>query len=232
MDKIIKLSCYSDILCFWAYAAQVRLDELQEKFANQVKIDHHFISVFGNTEERIGQGWKNRGGYDAFSEHILDEAKKFPFLNIHPDIWKSVRPKTSAMSHCFLKAVQLLQGQELISNLPDGVNGRTVFEETLWRVRCAFFEKAEDIGKLSVLMTYAEELHISTKEIEKLITDGSAMAALISDMDKKQVLKIEGSPTYILNDGRQKLYGNIGYRVIEANVVELLENDEHQLSWC
>jgi hypothetical protein len=54
----------------------------------------------------------------------------------------------------------------------------------------------------------------------------------MSDTEKKELLKLEGSPSYILNDGRQKLYGNVGYRVIEANVTELLEHDDNQLSWC
>ena len=41
------------------------------------------------------------------------------------------------------------------------------------------------------------------------------------------------SPTFILNEGRQKLYGNVGYRVIEANLQELLKSpDASQASWC
>ena len=68
--------------------------------------------------------------------------------------------------------------------------------------------------------------------IEQVLNDGTALAALMSDMEKKELLKVEGSPSYVMNDGRQKLYGNIGYRVIEANVTELLEHDENQLSWC
>ncbi len=32
--------------------------------------------------------------------------------------------------------------------------------------------------------------------------------------------------------GRQKLYGNLGYRIIEANVQEILSRPEHQASWC
>ena len=32
MKKTIKLSYYSDVLCFWAYAAQISLDELKIKF--------------------------------------------------------------------------------------------------------------------------------------------------------------------------------------------------------
>jgi hypothetical protein len=37
----------------------------------------------------------------------------------------------------------------------------------------------------------------------------------------------------ILNQGRQKLFGNVGYRIIEANIQELLrEANPDQASWC
>jgi predicted DsbA family dithiol-disulfide isomerase len=136
------------------------------------------------------------------------------------------------MSHCFLKAIQLLEKSGVISADINTEFGKTFFEESLWRVRCAFFEGAQDISNISVLKNIAEELQLPMASIEKSLNDGSALAALMSDTEKKELLKLEGSPSYILNDGRQKLYGNVGYRVIEANVTELLEHDDNQLSWC
>ena len=58
------------------------------------------------------------------------------------------------------------------------------------------------------------------------------MAALCGDINLAQEYGVKGSPTYILNQGRQKLYGNVGYKVIAANVHELLEQPENQASWC
>ncbi|MEA1890053.1 MAG: hypothetical protein U9N50_09790, partial [Pseudomonadota bacterium] len=130
------------------------------------------------------------------------------------------------------KAVQLLEEKKLVSTSINASYGKTVFEETLWRVRCAFFEDALDIGNITVLKNIAEELQLPMAEIEQVLYDGTALASLMSDMEKKELLKLEGSPSYVMNDGRQKLYGNIGYRVIEANVTELLEHDNNQLSWC
>jgi len=44
---------------------------------------------------------------------------------------------------------------------------------------------------------------------------------------------VRGSPTLLLNQGRQKLYGNVGYGVIEATIQELLrEPDAGEVSWC
>ena len=42
---------------------------------------------------------------------------------------------------------------------------------------------------------------------------------------------ISVSPTYVFNNGRQRLTGNVGYRIIEANVKELLEQPHKQQSW-
>jgi predicted DsbA family dithiol-disulfide isomerase len=228
MTDKIKLSCFSDTLCFWAYAAQIRLDELKQNFADRVEIEHHFISVFGNTAQRIGTGWKDRRGYEGFSDHTVKEAKTFSHLHINHDIWRKTRPKTSATSHLFLKAVQLQSPSKQL--LHD--KGVTMFDALLWDVRCAFFEQALDIGRFDVLWDIAGSYDLPREAIEKSLEDGSALAALMSDMDMKEQHKLEGSPTYILNDGRQKLYGNVGYRVIEANVSELLEKGQHQLSWC
>jgi len=36
----------------------------------------------------------------------------------------------------------------------------------------------------------------------------------------------------VFNEGRQVLTGNVGYRVIEANVRELLHTLANQSSWC
>ena len=46
-------------------------------------------------------------------------------------------------------------------------------------------------------------------------------------------MHIEGSPSFVLNEGRQKLYGNVGFRIIEANIQELLQAPGgNQASWC
>ena len=46
-------------------------------------------------------------------------------------------------------------------------------------------------------------------------------------------MRIEGSPSLVLNQGRQKLYGNVGFRIIEANILELLRQPRaDDASWC
>lgn len=228
MNDFVKLDYFSDMLCVWAYVSQIRLNELQQKLGDKIKIEHHFISLFGDTQKRIGEGWRDRGGYEGFSRHVIEVARNFPHVEIHPDIWKVHAPKTSAMSHLFIKAAQLLATRE---TQPEALK-HTAIDDLVWHVRHAFFAEARDIGRLDVLFELAADRGLEVQAMKALIDSGEAMAALQADMEQKEIYKLEGSPSYLLNEGRQKLYGNVGYRVIEANVVELLDNPSDQASWC
>ena len=67
-----------------------------------------------------------------------------------------------------------------------------------------------------------------------MIDNGEAYAALRRDSQLAEQHGVMGSPTYVFNDGRQLLYGNVGYRIIEANLRELLAApaDTAAPSWC
>jgi hypothetical protein len=45
-------------------------------------------------------------------------------------------------------------------------------------------------------------------------------------------ISVRASPTMTFNDDRQILSGNVGYRVLEANVRELSRSPNNQQSWC
>ena len=56
---------------------------------------------------------------------------------------------------------------------------------------------------------------------------------MVTEVAHADKMRIEGSPSFVLNDGRQKLYGNIGFRLIEANIQELLRAPHtEEASWC
>jgi len=229
----IRIHYFTDVLCVWAYLAQIRLDELIKKHSSDIEISYHFMPIFACTEHRIGEGWKDKGGYEAFARHTHKVCKAYPYLNLHKDVWQVNIPKTSATSHLFIKAVQCLVDNSVISNEAHaGLQHRTIFEEFVWQVRLAFFQDTRDIGKLGVLMDIAKTQKLPVSEIERVLDDGSALAALFRDIELRDEFRVEGSPTYILNEGRQKLYGNVGYRIIEANLHEILKQPKVEASWC
>lgn len=228
MSKPIEIACFTDVLCVWAYVSQVRIDELHSEWQQDVRIQHHFINVFGCTAQRIGEGWADRGGYEGFGRHVQEVGEQFPHVDLSPDIWTRCRPQSSGNAHLLLKAVQLLQQE----SSPARSGDPALFEAMAWGVRLAFFRDARDIGDMAVLLALAEEQGLASARIEELIRSGAAMAALARDSELRDKYQLAGSPSYVLNEGRQKLYGNVGYRILDANVRELREHYPSEASWC
>jgi predicted DsbA family dithiol-disulfide isomerase len=216
---------FSDVLCIWAYCSQIRVDEIRHGFGEDVALTFRFVPVFG-TSTKIEKAWATRGGFPAYAKHVRTVAERFPHVVVHPDAWDTVRPASSSSPHVFLKAVQLIEGAG-----PSPAGG--MFERASWAVRLAFFRDARDVATRGVQLEIAEQVGVPRGQVEALLDDGRAMSAFFEDVDAQQAQKIEGSPTLVFNEGRQKLYGNVGYRVIEANIAELLRAPgEHAASWC
>jgi len=245
MSDRIHISYFSDVLCVWAYVAQIRLDELENQFGSEIELTQHFIPIFGSTAHRIGVGWEDRGGFPGYREHVHEICREFPHVDLSPDAWTKTIPTSSAVSHHFIKAVQLLEVDGEIGSETDGASdggtdgsadepasGRRVSEVLALRARRSFFRDGEDISDMDRLLALAEEMALPIGAIERKLNGGEAMAALCRDVELRDEYKVEGSPTYVLNQGRQKLYGNLGYRIIEANVQEILSRPDHQASWC
>lgn len=228
---VVKVSYFSDALCIWAYIAQARIDAVKEKFGDAVRLDHRFCSVFGNTAVKIPTTWRDKGEYAGFNAHLRHVAQQFPHIELHPDIWLTTRPPTSTSAHLFMTAVQQWQHERN----RDGADepAASIFDKLLWAFRCAFFRDGRDIARRDVQCQLAESMGVDTAAIERRIHDGTAFARLASDYQDADKMRIEGSPSFVLNEGRQKLYGNVGFRIIEANIQELLRAPgADQASWC
>jgi predicted DsbA family dithiol-disulfide isomerase len=223
--KPIRIFYFSDILCIWAYIAQVRLEELKVAFTKDIVIDYHFFPVFGNVREKLENGWRDRGGLAGYQNHVKAIASKFGHISIHPDVWSRV-PTSSTSAHLFLNAIRLLEIKGLVPESDQ------VLEITAWAFREAFFTKLADISDRKVQFEIAEELGLNINLIQEQIDSGEAYALLSKDFDLTKEHQVAVSPTLIFNEGRQRLNGNVGYRVIEANIRELLNNPPNEQSWC
>jgi predicted DsbA family dithiol-disulfide isomerase len=236
-NDVVVINSFSDILCVWAYVAQIRVDELHQKRGGVVDLKFHFMPMFGSTASKIDQNWQSRGGRKAYAEHVIAVGQRFDHLEIHPDVWMKNVPPSSASCHHLLKAVELLVEKGLLPAGPqDELSGRYVVEEMAWRLRLAFFRDVRDISQRKCQFEIAEELKIPTEALADVLDSGEAMAALFDDFALKETYKVYGSPTFVFNEGRQILFGNVGYRAIDATVEELLhhadEGDDDAPLWC
>ena len=48
----IKIEYHSDILCVWAYVAQLRIEKLIETFGDRIEITAYVCSVFPDAREK------------------------------------------------------------------------------------------------------------------------------------------------------------------------------------
>jgi len=231
--KKVTILYFTDILCVWAYLAQVRIDQLISKFGSSLVLQERFVSVFGSVEPKMEQNWGSKGGVSAYGKHVQEIASKFGHIEIHPDIWIKNTPTTSGSCHIFLKAIQILESRNELPLSCKSVNsGKSVFEIVAWELRLAFFKYLIDISSYKAQMEIAERLELPLQKIQQVIESGDAFSALDSDFQLKEKYRVIGSPSLVLNEGRQIIYGNVGYRVIEANIQELLNQPENQASWC
>lgn len=229
-DRPIQVEHFSDLLCIWAYVAQVRVDELVAQFGDRVRVEYRFCSVFGDTAHKVGTAWASRGGFQSYAAHVRAVATGFPHVEVHPETWVRVRPRSSTAPHLYVAAVRSLEAR---GALPVPAAGTAPSAELAWALRLAFFRDARDIGQREIQAAVAGGLGLPLGAIEAEIDSGAAHAHLAADERDRAERGVAGSPTYVLNEGRQRLYGNIGYRVIEANIRELLrEPAAGQASWC
>jgi predicted DsbA family dithiol-disulfide isomerase len=220
----IKIAHYSDILCIWAYVGQNRLNRLASDFGDRISIDIHFCSVFPDTHSKIETNWKDRGGFEGYAHHVQGVAAKYRDVPVHADTWTRTRPRSSASPHLFVRALELLEQEDL-----QGAPTPPYFDRMPIRaaqaLRVAFFAQARDVAHWDVQRSIAGDIGVDFDRVTDKIKTGEAIAKLAADYDASQALKIEGSPTYVLNEGRQKLFGNVSVGVIAANINELLNSE-------
>jgi predicted DsbA family dithiol-disulfide isomerase len=220
----IRITHFSDSLCVWAYVSQIRVDELEKKFPGNVELDYRYFHVFGDVPKKMETGWKDRGGLKGYGDHVRNVVDRFDHVTLHPDAWTGNTPQSSMPSHLLLCAVRVLQER--------GELEARSLDRTAWAVRQAFFQHCQDISRQDVLMGIAERIGLPLTGIEKMLASGAAHAALAEDLDLARQHNVQASPTLLFNEGRQRLTGNVGYRIMEANIRELLESAPGQLSWC
>ena len=229
-EKKVALDYYTDVLCIWAYIGHRRVEELVSTFGNQLQINTHYCSVFSNALVKLEKNWAAYGGLRGYANHVQDVIQGFSHVEVGERVWHEVRPFSSAPAHLFLKSLEVIEGRE-------NASAQTYFEKpsvkAAWELRKAFFVTEQDISEPKVHNKICETLSIDYQQITTPEIVASAAALLAQDMDLARAQEVKGSPTFIMDGGRQKLFGNVGFRVIEANVKELLNKGTvNDASWC
>ncbi len=208
----------------WAYIADVRIRELHAKFGDQLELDFRTLTVFGNVADKLTTGWGERGGVAGYAHHVRETVEMFGHVTLHPDVWTRNTPSSCLPPHLYMCAVRLAeQAGEVAAGSRDAL---------VRSLRRRFFLEAEDISRDAVLRDALAEAAIAPDPVTARLADGRAHAQLAADQQFARDQEVRSSPTLLFNEGRQRLTGNVGYRIIEANIRELLERPAVQHSWC
>jgi predicted DsbA family dithiol-disulfide isomerase len=112
------------------------------------------------------------------------------------------------------------------------VHGHKQAREYSLAIRNAFFLEAKDISQVSVCDLIAVECELNNDAIDEYMDSGKALSDLNWDFQQADSYQISVSPAWVFNDGRQKLIGNVGYGVIEANLKQLIIEKPLKFNWC
>ena len=140
-------------------------------------------------------------------------------MAVHEDCWTRTLPTTSLNAHLVIRGVALA-----------GDPAKSA--AAALAIRRAFFQDGRDISLLDVLLDTIASLDVDSETIRHAIACGRAGAALMADYRRADQFMVKGSPSFVLDGGRQTLFGNVGYRVLQANVEELLNQGTGEASWC
>lgn len=203
----------------WAWIAQPRLEELERSFAGQIHIRQRTLDVFGDAHGKIQGSWGTTSGFEKFASHVQQSAAGFPDAQLHPELWSKIRPRSSLPAHRMVHAVTLSAGE-------------AAGNQFARRLRVAFFQEGLNISQDDLLLRFARDTGVEESIIAATLHSGTAHAGVAADQKAANQAHLRGSPSWLMNDGRQLLYGNVGYRVLAANVEAFLRQGAPGASWC
>jgi hypothetical protein len=200
------------------------MDELKAQFDDKTTVQYRLFPIFDNALQKLDQQWQAKGGRVAYNQHVLDIVNRFGHLPVHPNVWLDSPPCSSTPAHLYACAIASLINQEQLV--------QAHYTQFVWTLRAAFFGHAEDISQQKTIRNHLEELALPIELIEAEVNSGKAYALLGAQARSASEQNVKVSPTLVLNEGRQIISGNVGYRIIEANVRELITHPEIKQSWC
>jgi predicted DsbA family dithiol-disulfide isomerase len=218
----VQITHFSDILCVWAYISQIRVTELQSNFPQEIEVEFCYFNVFGDVQTKMAAQWAKRGGVEGYAQHVHEIAAGFDHVNLSPDVWRQNIPTSSLPAHLIIAAARLLDREH------DGADAPSLDKA----IREAFFTAAVDVSRMTELLAIAVRQGIDIAGLKDKLESGQAFALVSNNLKSADVLGVRSSPTMIFNEGRQILSGNVGYRILEANIRELLQHPAGQQSWC
>jgi predicted DsbA family dithiol-disulfide isomerase len=215
---------WSDPLCIWAFVAQPKLDALLRDHGGELAVDHRLVPVFGSIPWRFREGSWAKAGPEGRREATARIAREFGHTTVTGAAWTDHAPASSWAPGVAIKAVFAM---EHAGAAPEGAGARY-----LTALRAAFFVDNRNTALRHEQLAVAEALELDRAPLEQRLDDGTALAALWEDDRERETKRIQGSPTYVFDGGRARLYGNFDEQVLRATVRTMLDGLQAGGSAC
>jgi len=219
----IETDFYTDPLCVWALVAEPKIDAVQAEFGDRLVVRHRVLPVFGSIDARFSTGVWAKGGIDARVAATARAAWLGGFKTVSGAGWRH-EPASSWGPSAVAAGVRQLEDA---GEVPAGST-----REALRGLRHRFFLDDVDVTRRDEQRRVLEEAGLPADRVFRLIDDGPALARLAEAVERRATLRIDGSPTWIFDGGRARLFGNVGLRVVRSTIQALLDGEESGCSTC
>jgi predicted DsbA family dithiol-disulfide isomerase len=210
----LPVTYWSDPLCIWAFVAQQKLDSVVAEFGERIAITYRVVPVFGSVGWRFAEGPWSKGGVEARVAATAKVAAQHGHTDVTGAVWADDTPSSSWSPGAAIKAV--------FAMVDAGAITAAQAAAYQWQLRRRFFVDNVNITRRGEQVALASKLEIPIDDLELRLDDGSAVAALWEDNRLREATMIAGSPTWVFDGGRAKLYGNFDFGVLRATIEQLL----------
>ncbi len=207
----MEIEYWTDPFCIWAFIAEPCLDRIVENHGDQITLRHRMVPVFGSIVRRFATGaWSEKGPEGRREATARIAATHRPGIEVTGQVWVDDPPASSFGACAAVKAVQLLEQD---GEAPEGSAPRY-----LVAMRHGFFVDNVNYARRPAQLALAEEQGLPVDAISARLDDGRALAALYEDHEDRLAAHVVGSPTYLFDGGRTRIYGNFRGEVLDATV--------------
>jgi len=219
----IETDFYTDPMCIWALVAEPKLARLEATFGDKLQVRHRVLPLFGSIDERFATGSWAASGIAGRVAATARVAKAQGIDGVSGAGWEHAPASSWGPSAVVAAVAHLVRG---------GVLPSESTQRAMYGLRHAFFFDDKDITRRAVQEEVLESLELPVAQVLALVDEGPAWARLSEARDARDALRLDGSPTWIFDGGRAKLFGNVDDRVLHATVQALLDGEEAGCSVC
>lgn len=182
----VQIEMYSDMHCPYGYLTAFRLRNLRDEYKGRIAIVHKCLAL-----EYVNKRGTPKNILNAETPILMLEEPDIPY---HP--WHRPLTEWPVTMWPAFEAIKCAEQQ-----------GLAQADELDWAIRKAFFAESRCISMRHVLFDLAEEVGLDMVRFAEAYDSGQTKRLVLEEAQAGwEKLKVEGSPTFVLPNGKQVSY--------------------------